>query len=86
MCVSDCFFKQGDWCFALADYQQAEDMMGPDDPAARLRLAVLHNTLGSFCFQNGSGEHIFTTHEDNSFSFRCFICECLHFQVLPRGS
>ncbi|KAI4820376.1 hypothetical protein KUCAC02_028357 [Chaenocephalus aceratus] len=49
----DCFFKQGDWCFALADYQQAEDMMGPDDPAARLRLAVLHNTLGSFCFQNG---------------------------------
>ncbi|KAK1892848.1 Tetratricopeptide repeat protein 16, partial [Dissostichus eleginoides] len=49
----DCFFKQGDWCFALADYQQAEDMMRPDDPAVRLRLAVLHNTLGSFCFQDG---------------------------------
>ncbi|XP_036953380.1 tetratricopeptide repeat protein 16 isoform X2 [Acanthopagrus latus] len=49
----DCFFKQGEWCFALADYQQAEEMMRPDDPAIRLRLAVLHNTLGSFCFQDG---------------------------------
>ncbi|KAK5870661.1 hypothetical protein PBY51_003588 [Eleginops maclovinus] len=49
----DCFFKQGEWSFALADYQQAEEMMRPDDPAVRLRLAVLHNTLGSFCFQDG---------------------------------
>ncbi|KAM8761237.1 tetratricopeptide repeat protein 16-like isoform 1-T1 [Acanthopagrus schlegelii] len=49
----DCFFKQGEWCFALADYQQAEEMMRPDDPAVRLRLAVLHNTLGSFRFQDG---------------------------------
>ncbi|XP_034727076.1 tetratricopeptide repeat protein 16 [Etheostoma cragini] len=49
----DCFFKQGDWCYALADYQQAEEMMRPDDPAVRLRLAVLHNLLGSFCFQDG---------------------------------
>ncbi|XP_076586606.1 tetratricopeptide repeat protein 16-like [Chaetodon auriga] len=49
----DCFFKQGDWCYALADYQQAEEMMRPDDPALRLRLAVLHNTLGSICFQDG---------------------------------
>ncbi|XP_068559637.1 tetratricopeptide repeat protein 16 [Cebidichthys violaceus] len=49
----DCFFKQGEWCFALADYQQAEEMMRPDDPAVRLRLAVLHNTLGSLCFQDG---------------------------------
>ncbi|XP_032371243.1 tetratricopeptide repeat protein 16 [Etheostoma spectabile] len=49
----DCFFKQGDWCYALADYQQAEEMMRPDDPAVRLRLAVLHNSLGSFCFQDG---------------------------------
>ncbi|KAI3372949.1 hypothetical protein L3Q82_023389, partial [Scortum barcoo] len=48
-----CFFKQGEWCFALADYQQAEEMMRPDDPAVCLRLAVLHNTLGSFCFQDG---------------------------------
>ncbi|XP_037338147.2 tetratricopeptide repeat protein 16 isoform X2 [Pungitius pungitius] len=49
----DCFFQQGEWRFALADYQQAEEMMRPDDPAVRLRLAVLHNTLGSLCFQDG---------------------------------
>nr|XP_040050587.1 tetratricopeptide repeat protein 16 [Gasterosteus aculeatus aculeatus] len=49
----DCFFQQGEWRFALADYQQAEEMMPPDDPAVRLRLAVLHNTLGSLCFQDG---------------------------------
>lgn len=55
--VSDCFFKQGEWCFALADYQQAEEMMSPLDPAVRLRLAVLHNTLGSFDFQQGSEVH-----------------------------
>ncbi|XP_040897859.1 tetratricopeptide repeat protein 16 [Toxotes jaculatrix] len=49
----DCFFKQGEWCYALADYQQAQEMMRPDDPALRQRLAVLHNTLGSLCFQDG---------------------------------
>nr|XP_020450677.1 tetratricopeptide repeat protein 16 isoform X1 [Monopterus albus] len=49
----DCFFKQGDWYYALADYQQAEEMMRPNDPAIRLRLAVLHHTLGSLCFQDG---------------------------------
>ncbi|KAM6931353.1 tetratricopeptide repeat protein 16-like [Xenentodon cancila] len=49
----DCFFRQGDWCYALADYQQAEEMLGSDDPAVRNRLAVVHNTLGSFCFQDG---------------------------------
>lgn len=53
LCVLDCFFKQGEWCYALADYQQAEEMQ-PDDPAVRLRLGVLHNTLGSLCFQDGS--------------------------------
>ncbi|KAL7392195.1 hypothetical protein ABVT39_020939 [Epinephelus coioides] len=49
----DCFFKQGEWCFSLADYQQAEEMMQPDDPAVRLRLAVLHNTMGCISFQDG---------------------------------
>ncbi|XP_024864255.1 tetratricopeptide repeat protein 16 isoform X1 [Kryptolebias marmoratus] len=48
----DCFFKREDWCYALLDYQQAEEML-PDDPAVWLRLAVIHNTLGSSCFQNG---------------------------------
>uniref|UniRef100_A0A3Q3EQH6 Tetratricopeptide repeat domain 16 n=1 Tax=Kryptolebias marmoratus TaxID=37003 RepID=A0A3Q3EQH6_KRYMA len=46
-----CFFKREDWCYALLDYQQAEEML-PDDPAVWLRLAVIHNTLGSSCFQN----------------------------------
>ncbi|XP_029915577.1 tetratricopeptide repeat protein 16-like [Myripristis murdjan] len=49
----DCFFKQGEWVFALADYQQAEEMMKPEEPAVRLRLAILHNTLGSQSFQEG---------------------------------
>ncbi|KAM9858657.1 tetratricopeptide repeat protein 16-like [Aulostomus maculatus] len=49
----DCFFRQGDWCYALADYQQAEELMSPNDPAVRLRLAVAHNTLGLFSFQKG---------------------------------
>ncbi|XP_069562034.1 tetratricopeptide repeat protein 16 [Brachyistius frenatus] len=49
----DCFFKQSDWYYALADYMQAEEMMRPDDPAIRLRLAVVYNTLGSSSFQDG---------------------------------
>lgn len=51
--VPDCFFKQGEWIYALADYQQAEEMMSPNDPTVRLRLAVVHNTLGSLSFQEG---------------------------------
>ncbi|XP_060893495.1 tetratricopeptide repeat protein 16 [Labrus mixtus] len=49
----DCFFKQGEWIFALADYQQAEEMSQPDEPSVRLRLAVVYNTLGSHCVQDG---------------------------------
>uniref|UniRef100_A0A3Q4HRF7 Tetratricopeptide repeat protein 16-like n=1 Tax=Neolamprologus brichardi TaxID=32507 RepID=A0A3Q4HRF7_NEOBR len=49
----DCFFKQSSWYYALADYRQAEEMMQPNDPAVRLRLAVIYNTLGSLCFQDG---------------------------------
>uniref|UniRef100_M3ZCV4 Tetratricopeptide repeat domain 16 n=1 Tax=Xiphophorus maculatus TaxID=8083 RepID=M3ZCV4_XIPMA len=45
-----CFFRQADWCYALLDYQQAEEMLSPNEPALRLRLAVIHSTLGSFCF------------------------------------
>lgn len=50
----DCFIKQGNWRYALFDYQQTEEML-PGDAATWLRLAVVHNTLGSFCFQDGSG-------------------------------
>ncbi|XP_051278154.1 tetratricopeptide repeat protein 16 [Dicentrarchus labrax] len=48
----DCFYRQGEWCYALADYQQAEEMMLCDDPSVHLRLSVLHNLLGSFCIQD----------------------------------
>ncbi|XP_014861308.1 PREDICTED: tetratricopeptide repeat protein 16 [Poecilia mexicana] len=48
----DCFFRQADWCYALLDYQQAEEMLSPNEPALRLRLAVIHSTLGSFCFHD----------------------------------
>ncbi|XP_062399983.1 tetratricopeptide repeat protein 16-like [Sardina pilchardus] len=41
----DCFFKQGDLTFALADYQQAEEL-DPHNEAIWARLAVVHNTLG----------------------------------------
>lgn len=41
----DCFFKLCEWTFALADYQQAEEM-DPDNTAIWLRLAVFHNTMG----------------------------------------
>ncbi|XP_063051105.1 tetratricopeptide repeat protein 16-like [Engraulis encrasicolus] len=41
----DCFFKQGDLCFALADYQQAEEL-DPHNRAIHARLAVTHNSLG----------------------------------------
>ncbi|XP_042564180.1 tetratricopeptide repeat protein 16 isoform X2 [Clupea harengus] len=41
----DCFFKQGDLVFALADYQQAEEL-DPHNKAIWSRLAVIHNTHG----------------------------------------
>ncbi|KAM6965406.1 tetratricopeptide repeat protein 16-like [Aplochiton taeniatus] len=46
----DCFFKQAEWQFALADYQQAEEM-SPDDHAIWVRLAIIHNTLGMHSYQ-----------------------------------
>ncbi|XP_024118768.1 tetratricopeptide repeat protein 16 [Oryzias melastigma] len=48
----DCFFRRGKWRLALADYQQAEEMLRPDDPAVKLRLGLVHSTLGSSYFQN----------------------------------
>ena len=55
--MSDCFFKQGDWFYALADYQQAEEMLGPGCPAVRSRLAIVHNMLGRLSLQDGSEPH-----------------------------
>ncbi|XP_056313142.1 tetratricopeptide repeat protein 16 [Danio aesculapii] len=43
--AENCFFKQCEWTFALADYQQAEEL-DPENTAIWLRLAVIHNTLG----------------------------------------
>ncbi|KAK2911666.1 hypothetical protein Q8A67_003799 [Cirrhinus molitorella] len=47
----DCFFKQCEWTFALADYQQAEEM-DPGNTAIWLRLAIIHNTLGLHSYQD----------------------------------
>ncbi|XP_016383352.1 tetratricopeptide repeat protein 16-like isoform X1 [Sinocyclocheilus rhinocerous] len=47
----DCFFKQCEWTFALADYQQAEEM-DPDNTDIWLRLAVIHNTLGLHSYED----------------------------------
>ncbi|KAJ8006061.1 hypothetical protein DPEC_G00124350 [Dallia pectoralis] len=47
----DCFFKQEEWEFALADYQQAEEI-SPNDSVIWIRLAVMHNTLGTQCYQD----------------------------------
>lgn len=47
----DCFLQQDEWEFALADYQQAEEM-SPDDQAIWIRLAVILNTLGTHCYQD----------------------------------
>ncbi|XP_069039498.1 tetratricopeptide repeat protein 16 [Lepisosteus oculatus] len=47
----DCFFKQGEWTFALADYQQAEEM-DPEDRAVWNRLALVHNSLGLLEYQD----------------------------------
>ncbi|XP_051980275.1 tetratricopeptide repeat protein 16 [Xyrauchen texanus] len=41
----DCFFKLCEWIFALADYQQAEEM-DPNNTTIWLRLSMIHNTLG----------------------------------------
>lgn len=51
MLCADCFFQQDEWEFALADNQQAEEM-SPDDQAIWIRLAVIHNTLGTHCYQD----------------------------------
>ncbi|RXN22660.1 tetratricopeptide repeat 16 isoform X1 [Labeo rohita] len=48
---ANCFFKQCEWTFALADYQQAEEM-DPDNTAIWLRLAIIHNTLGLHSYED----------------------------------
>ncbi|KAK2845617.1 hypothetical protein Q7C36_010471 [Tachysurus vachellii] len=47
----DCFFRQKEWLFALADYQQAEEL-DPQNTVIWLRLAVIHNTLGLHSYEN----------------------------------
>ncbi|XP_060763912.1 tetratricopeptide repeat protein 16 [Neoarius graeffei] len=47
----DCFFRQKEWLFALADYQQAEEL-DPQNPSIWFRLAVIHNTLGLHSYEN----------------------------------
>ncbi|KAK7934035.1 hypothetical protein WMY93_004931 [Mugilogobius chulae] len=49
----DCFFKQKIWVYALADYEQAEELLGPNDPTIQQRLSVLHKAVGNVCFSEG---------------------------------
>ena len=42
---SDCFFKEGNLQFSLADYQQALEI-DPTDTATKARIAVIHNEYG----------------------------------------
>ncbi|XP_046871578.1 tetratricopeptide repeat protein 16 [Hypomesus transpacificus] len=50
----DCFFKQAEWEFAMADYQQAQEMAS-DDHSIWVRLAVIHNTRGILLYQERKG-------------------------------
>ena len=42
---SDCFFRQNELNFALADYHQALELDAKDD-SIRTRIAVVHNEYG----------------------------------------
>ncbi|PWA24193.1 hypothetical protein CCH79_00016241 [Gambusia affinis] len=66
-----------DWCYALLDYQQAEEMLSPNEPALRLRLAVIHSTLGSFCFQDWSEPEHRYSHKN---SLTGSVTVCLYLQ------
>ena len=42
---TDCFFREGNLQFAMADYQQAMEL-DPRDNSIRARVAVIHNEHG----------------------------------------
>ena len=42
---SDCFFKQGELNFALADYHQALEL-DPYDMTVKKRCSIIHNEFG----------------------------------------
>ncbi|MGH0169179.1 UNVERIFIED_CONTAM: hypothetical protein FKN15_056391 [Acipenser sinensis] len=49
----DCFFKQRELEFALADYQQAEEL-DPLDRSIKIRFAVVYSTMGQRDYESGS--------------------------------
>ncbi|XP_041090261.1 tetratricopeptide repeat protein 16-like isoform X2 [Polyodon spathula] len=49
----DCFFKQRELEFALADYQQAEEL-DPLDRSIKIRYAVVYSTMGQRDYEKGS--------------------------------
>ena len=51
VCFTDCFFRTGDYQFALADYHQALEL-DPTDDSVRVRISVIHNEYGTFEYQN----------------------------------
>ncbi|MGH0163829.1 UNVERIFIED_CONTAM: hypothetical protein FKN15_045821 [Acipenser sinensis] len=48
----DCFFKQRELEFALADYQQAEEL-DPLDRSIKIRFAVVYSTMGQRDYESG---------------------------------
>ena len=74
----DCFYKQGEYEFALADYQQAYEMSPHHTNALHYRLAVVHFTLGMMEFSNSvlaSAEGHFTAALHHSpYTSRFYIC------------
>ena len=52
---SDCFFRQQNLQFALADYHQALELDARDE-ATRNRVAVVHNEYGILDFQDKAYE------------------------------
>lgn len=64
MLCADCFFKQGDLTFALADYQQAEEL-DPHNETIWARLAVVHNTLGLQNQKDRSRKHLKCHRDEN---------------------
>ncbi len=55
----DCFFRQANYQFAIADYQQALEL-DPMDDAIHSRVAVIHNEYGVQDFQDKNYQVQFT--------------------------
>lgn len=66
--ISDCFFRQEDFNFAMQDYQQALEI-DPLDETIKSRISVIHNEFGVTAYQ----EKMFAVSETASHLFYCII-------------